>query len=126
MDLSGLAGIFVGIHVQLAQATQVPEFVIEQEEGDEFLKRAQAMMSHYSVETTQKTIDWLAFIGVGSMIYGTRFIAYNARVSRERKERGEPPRSNVVRHPRNRAAMQGAPSPDAPLVIEPNAADFEE
>ena len=30
------------------------------------------MARHYSVTTTQKTLDWLALIGSGVQIYGTR------------------------------------------------------
>jgi len=129
VDLSGLTGIFVGAHVQLAQATHTPEIAIEFEEGDEFLKRAQAVMSHYSIETTQKTIDWLAFWGVASMMYGTRAIAIRNRHRDERAQRGEQPRGQVIRPLRFRSKANGeAPAPvttmeEVAQSVEPDLTD---
>lgn len=40
---------------------------------------AQNVMRHYSVETTQKTLDWMAFIGVASTMYAPRLVAINLR-----------------------------------------------
>lgn len=91
LDLSSLTGLFVGIHVIASGATNVPELVIDQSEGDAFMKSAQQVMRHYSVESSQKTIDCLTFGGTCCMIYGTRFGAYMLRKREEAK--AETPRT---------------------------------
>jgi hypothetical protein len=129
VDLSSLTGLFVGAHLQLAAATQTPELVISDDEGKQFLNSAQDVLRHYSVETTQKTIDWIAFIGSFGMMYGTRYIAISNRHARERKERGGE-RGTVVRPlkfnrpPPPQRSAEATPSPagdpiHGPLVIEP-------
>lgn len=45
------------------------------EEGDAFMKAAQNVMRHYNVQSTQKTMDWISFAGVGCMIYVPRIVA---------------------------------------------------
>lgn len=90
LDLSSLTGLFVGIHVIAAGATNVPELAIDMDEGKQFMLSAQNVMRHYSVESSQKTIDWLAFGGTCCMIYGTRFGAYMLRRREEQKEAIKP------------------------------------
>lgn len=77
--------MFVGVHALLAMRTNTPEIEIAPEEGAEFMKRAQAVMRHYSVETTQKTLDWIAFMGVSASIYAPRVMAIAVR---QRGQRG--------------------------------------
>jgi hypothetical protein len=72
LDLSGIHALFVSTHVVLAKATGVPELTITDAEGEQFLKACENVARHYSVTTTQKTLDWLALIGAGVQIYGTR------------------------------------------------------
>lgn len=48
---------------------------ISDEEGEQFMKSAQNVMRHYNVQTTQKTLDWVALMGVSATIYGTRLYA---------------------------------------------------
>ena len=79
--------MFVGVHVILAGAVDVPELVIDEGEGKQFMVSAQNVMRHYSVESSQKTIDWLAFGGTCAMIYGTRWGAYMMRKRAEKTER---------------------------------------
>lgn len=111
-------------------ATQTPELVITDDEGKQFLNSAQDVLRHYSVETTQKTIDWIAFMGSFGMMYGTRYIAVTQRHKRERTERGEGPKGQVIRplrfnsdRQRQRAAAHDpAPPGDVmhgPMIIEP-------
>ncbi len=71
--------MFVGLHVAIATATRTPEFAINDEEGTAFMKAAQNVMRHYSVETTQKTLDWLAFGGICAQIYAPRIVAIAAK-----------------------------------------------
>jgi len=109
--------------MQLAEATQTPELVINDDEGKQFLGSAQDVLKHYSVETTQKTIDWIAFIGAFGMIYGTRAIAINQRHKREAEARGGR-RGEVIRPLRFRSQQRTAEAPAgedhaASLIIEP-------
>jgi hypothetical protein len=93
--------MFVGLHVVAAQSLKVPELALDMSEGEQFMKSAQNVMRHYSVETTQKTLDWIAFGGTICMIYGTRFGAYMIRKRGEGEEKRPaatvyqmPPRQN--------------------------------
>lgn len=53
----------------------MPELAITDDEGEQFMKAAQNVMRHYNVQTTQKTLDWVALMGVSATIYGTRLYA---------------------------------------------------
>lgn len=59
----------------LAARTGREEFAISEQEGKDFLTAAQRVMRHYNVETTQKTMDWIAFVGCGCMIYVPRVVS---------------------------------------------------
>lgn len=63
-----------------------PELFISEDEGDQFMKRAQAVAKHYSVETTQKTLDWIAFGGCAVGMYAPRVVALMMR-----RRAGQPP-----------------------------------
>lgn len=78
--------MFVGLHAALAMASRTPEWEISDEEGVAFQKAAQSVLRHYSVETTQKTMDWIAFSGVTVGIYGTRLVAISQRKRHEREK----------------------------------------
>jgi hypothetical protein len=69
-----------------AQASGNPEFALSMEEGADFLSKAQNVARHYSAETTQKTLDWLTFIGAGAVMYGSRAVAVANRKAGERRE----------------------------------------
>jgi hypothetical protein len=90
-------GMFVGIHAMLAVRTGVPEVEITPDEGAQFMKAVQNVMRHYSVKTTQKTMDFVALFGVAAAIYGPRVAAYKFRTDAEKEEkRRQPNASNVV------------------------------
>lgn len=79
----------------LAQATETPELELSEDEGKSFMKAAQSVMRHYSVQTTQKTLDWISFVGVTVSIYAPRVAAIGFRKRKERDEsEGDP---NVIR-----------------------------
>lgn len=106
--------MFVGVHVMLAEMTKTPELALSMEEGDAFMTSAQNVMRHYSVETTQKTLDWIAFGGVAvGQIYGPRLVALAMR----KREESKAERSGKVIRPAafNRAA------PDANPILQPDA-----
>lgn len=86
LDLSSLTGMFVGMHVMLAHATGRAEWAINDEEGKLFMDRAQAVMRHYSVQSTQKTLDWIAFGGTAMAIYGPRVVAVMNNRKHERAQ----------------------------------------
>lgn len=67
--------MFVGLHALLAERTETPELAMTEPEAKQFMVAAQNVMRHYSVETTQKTLDWIAFAGCAAGIYGPRFAA---------------------------------------------------
>jgi len=64
--------MFVGLHALLAERTSTPELAISLDEGAAFMTAAQKVMRHYSVETTQKTLDIVAFMGTTAGIYMPR------------------------------------------------------
>lgn len=82
--------MFVGLHVMLAERTQTPELAITEDEGKAFMEAAQNVMRHYSVETTQKALDWTAFVGVAAGMYMPRIAAVGMR-----KRTGGKPRAKA-------------------------------
>ena len=75
--------MFVGLHASLALMTKTPELAVTEQEGRDFMKAAQNVMRHYSVQSTQKTLDWLAFGGIAVGLYGTRAFAVSMRKQME-------------------------------------------
>lgn len=71
--------MFVGLHVLLAERMDAPELVISEQEGKDFMGAVQNVMRHYSVETTQKTLDWVALFGTASGMYVPRVAAMSMR-----------------------------------------------
>jgi hypothetical protein len=108
VDLSNLTGMFVGLHTMLAMQTNTPELAISEEEGKAFTMAAQNVLRHYSVETTQKTLDTIALVGVTFGIYAPRVVAINVRRRSEdrpaRQRQGAGPR--VVPFPSEGFAIQ--------------------
>jgi hypothetical protein len=87
------------------------------------MKSAQNVMRHYSVESSQKTIDWLAFGGTVCMIYGTRFGAYMLRKRTEKQDRVPRPAATVYQMPARTAnpppnAQQQQPQPEPPSHVQ--------
>ena len=111
-----------------AGATNVPELAIDMADGDAFMKSAQNVMRHYSVESSQKTIDWLAFGGTCCMIYGTRFGAYMLRRRQEERDMMKPgatvyqmptvPRQAPTSASASADKPQPAPEPPSHVVVE--------
>ncbi len=118
--------MLVGVHAVLAMQTKTPELAITEQEGKDFTKAAQNVLRHYSVQTTQKTLDWVAFLGVTAGMYGTRAFAISARHAQERAAAGEtfgqvlkfPDRSRKTAPPAGAAAEAPAPAaePYSPSV----------
>lgn len=68
----------------LAQTLGVEEIAITDDEGKAFLGAAKNVMRHYNVQTTQKTMDWIALVGVAATIYAPRIAAIGMRKRSER------------------------------------------
>lgn len=124
MDLSSLTGLFVGLHVALAEITKTPELSLSMKEGEDITRATQNVLRHYSVETTQKTIDIAALVGTLAQVYGFRWGAYMLRTRSPRREpqrRTSPivdvtpqPKANGAAHPQeqpfdNTAAVMPEP-----------------
>lgn len=75
--------------MMLAQRANCPELAIGMDEGAAFMAAAQNVLRHYSVQTTQKTLDWVAFAGIAGGMYLTRGVAISNRLAAERAERGD-------------------------------------
>lgn len=118
--------MFVGLHVMLANATKTPELAIAPEEGEAFMVSAGQVLRHYSLETTQKTLDWIAFAGCAGAIYGPRAVAIALRRREEARERP----GRVIRPPawnRPPGSPPGGATAEAAgegVVIIPNGEDI--
>jgi hypothetical protein len=123
--------MFVGVHAMLAMQTKTPELAIEPVEAASFMKAAQNVLRHYSVQTTQKTLDWIAFLGVAGGMYGTRAFAISARLAAERATKGDgkvmqfrrPVRVVPETEPASQPGGQVAPMDYVPSV-PPGETDF--
>jgi hypothetical protein len=82
--------MFVGLHALMAARLDTPELELSEDEGAQFMKAAQNVMRHYSVRTTQKTMDTIAFAGVCVGIYAPRFAALKMRQAMEREQTNKP------------------------------------
>lgn len=113
--------MFVGVHVALAMRTGTPELMMTEEEAKGFMKSAQNVLRHYSVQTTQKTLDWIAFVGAAGSIYGTRAFAIAARRAGERQAKEAS--GQVLQwpvKPKPRPEEVAAPPPNAPPSYVPS------
>lgn len=97
IDLSSLTGMFVGIHALLAGLTDTPELELSEDEGKMFMKSAQNVLRHYSVQTTQKSMDIIALIGVTATIYAPRIAGIGFRKRMAKKPSQDD--NNVVHFP---------------------------
>lgn len=84
--------------------TAVPELAIDMDDGKKLTDAAQNVLRHYSVETTQKTLDWVSFAGAVGMVYGTRFGAYMLR--RRTEAQAQRPGATVYQMPQRPATPQ--------------------
>jgi hypothetical protein len=126
LDLSGLAGILVGLTETIAAWRDVPEIGLDESEAKNLMVATQNVLRHYSVETTQKGADFIALFGVISMTVGTRIGAYNIRVRAEKAERMQQPRQTfrpTVVQPQTQAPQS---APQAPMPRpEPQFTDLD-
>ncbi|HEY1881107.1 MAG TPA: hypothetical protein VGG68_14365 [Caulobacteraceae bacterium] len=115
--MSRLAGMFAGLHVMLADATGTPELALSEDDAADFMGDAQRVLRHYRLQTQQRTIDWITFMGTCGAIYGTRAVAIRLRWASEGRRGGARPASGQ----RPRIVPFAAPGPpvgdsDAPEI----------
>lgn len=113
--------MLAGTMALLAMRTEMPELAITQDEERQFLMRAQNVLRHYSVTTTQKTLDWTAFIGCTLGMAGTRAFAIRQRLIEE--GRGHSSERGKVLHFKPRNSRTPPPPADldaAPFVYTPS------
>lgn len=77
--------MLIGISTMLAIKTGHEEFMVGEDEMGAWLKAASNVSRHYSIETTQKTLDWVALIGMTGQVFGTRAVALAVKVRQERQ-----------------------------------------
>jgi hypothetical protein len=71
----------------LAKLLDVPELMINEEEGKEFAAAIQRVNNLYDTEWISDELSaWINLGIAGVSIYGPRWIAYNARLKREKRE----------------------------------------
>lgn len=79
---------------------------LSEPEAKEFAKAAANVARHYSTQTTQKTIDFIALAGIMGGVYGTRLMAISER-RKDEKRNGGGDRGKVLHfRPRNGARPQ--------------------
>lgn len=81
--------MIIGLHAALASVSGIEELAITDQEGEAFMAAAQNVARHYSVATTQKTMDWIAFVGCAAGLYVPRVFAVGLR--RAERRRAEAP-----------------------------------
>ena len=67
------------MHAQLAQIAAVPELRISEDEAKDLLGAGQKVLSHYSIATTQKALDWSALAAVAVAVYVPRLTMWGAK-----------------------------------------------
>lgn len=115
LDLSSITGLFVGIHAGLAMATGAPELMISEQEGKQFMTSVQNVMRHYDVQTTQKTMDYIALFGTAGSIYLPRMFAiWDRKQSENRPPKfvRRPPEPQPVQHPQQENFVPSVPAGD--------------
>jgi len=78
--------MLIGISTMLAFKTGIEEFAIGEDEMTAWLRAASTVSNHYSIETTQKTLDWVAFGGISLQIFGTRAVAIAVKTRQPKQQ----------------------------------------
>src|SRR4029077_9160444 len=74
LDLTGLAGVWSVMHVQLSRLADCPELAMSEQDAKVLMTAAQNVMRHYSIAASQKAIDWMTFASVASFMYAPRAV----------------------------------------------------
>jgi hypothetical protein len=114
LDLSGLAGVWAVMHVQMARLADCPELAMTEADAKTLFGAAQNVLRHYSIQSTQKTIDWLTFGSVAVFMYTPRFVALS-----KRRRNKPPPRQPEYRSGPAQVFQFTPPSPPSQAQASP-------
>ena len=89
--------MFIGLHAAIASLSGIEEMAITDQEGQAFMLAAQNVLRHYSVEATQKTLDWIAFAGCTISLYTPRLYMIGRRRAERRRPAEAPSPFRVMR-----------------------------
>jgi hypothetical protein len=80
-----LRDLILFAHTILLNATKIEEFKMDVAEADAVALASVNVLRHYDIgQQSQKAMDWIALIGAVGAVYGTRAIAYRARMVKEK------------------------------------------
>src|SRR5262249_12356604 len=90
-----LEQLLVGTHASLAAYTGHDHWAIGDDEAKEVSSAALAIMAHYNIRASQKTMDWLAFCWALGHIYAPRIGMSVALQSADRQPAAPPAGATV-------------------------------
>lgn len=126
LDLSAFTGMIVGLSTMLALRTGFAQIEAGEDEVKQWLRAAQKVARHYSVKTTQKALDWIAFSGISAQVWGTRAVAVVVEANNRREGEAPPRRGPAeIRHLRPVPAAPAAPTAEASPPSVPPAPGIE-
>jgi hypothetical protein len=70
------------MHVQLARIADCPELAMSEGDAKTLMGAAQNVLRHYSIQATQRAVDWLTFGSVAAFMYVPRAAALAKRIRR--------------------------------------------
>ncbi len=82
-----IAGALSFFHTLTANLIKVPELAMGDTEALMLAEAVDGVLESHEVEIDPRAIAWTKLAGVVSIVYGSRFMAYNARMKEEAKKR---------------------------------------
>jgi hypothetical protein len=76
------------MHVQLARIADCPELAMSEGDARTLMASAQNVLRHYSIQATQRAVDWITFGSVAMFMYVPRAVAL---VQRRQRSNAPPP-----------------------------------
>jgi hypothetical protein len=83
-NLAGLETLLLSVHAAIAAVSHIPEMRLDANEARVLAKATADVMAHYPLAFSPKQVAWCNLVMTASGIYGTRAIAYSARMRAER------------------------------------------
>jgi hypothetical protein len=106
------------VHVTAARFLDCPELAIEAREAEALLHATGNVLRHYNIETTQKTMDFIALGTCIATTYGFRAMAIQHRLKAEREPHP------ITRAPGVTATMDIAPGSGVENPLIPPGVDI--
>lgn len=87
MDLSGIAGAIVGIHLGIAALSKMPHWALDESEAEAIASSVVNVARHYpKVASSQKLVDWTMLLGALGVAYVPRAIETRNVLEQRRKD----------------------------------------